>query len=105
MQRCLWGCAAQSPAPLLPNSVPIGCYDAGEPHAQPLVPFGKQHPRSRGSAFGLALLSLFSFEILSVARAVHESACYPISDIEARWLKLACSYEFAERIVDSQAED
>jgi len=28
-----------------------------------------------------------------------------VSDIEARWLKLACSYEFAERIVDSQAED
>ena len=42
---------------------------------------------------------------LSVARAVHESTCYPISNIEARWLKLARSYEFAERIADSQAKD
>jgi hypothetical protein len=29
----------------------------------------------------------------------------PISDTEARWLKLARSYEFAERIADSQTED
>ncbi len=97
------GCAGQFPAPRLSNSVPSGRSDACAPRAPPLVPFGKLYPRGRESAFGLALLLLSSLETNSSNKS--QRACAVHSDIEARWLKLCCSYEFAERLTDSQAED